>query len=136
MGQMRMKKSAGSDEISQECLLLGKSQLARPLTHIINQSISTGMVPDSWKEAVVIPILKKGDTKNKANYRPISCLITASKVMERVVCDQVTDFIESNNLLPKNQHGFRKMRSTMTAHANILTVHTSYYSVKSYSVLK
>ena len=39
--------------------------------------------------------------------------------MENVICEQVTDFIEDNKLLPKNQHGFRKMRSTMTAHANM-----------------
>ena len=58
MGKMKMKKSAGADEISQECLLLGKSILAGPLTTIINASIKSGFVPDSWKEAVVVPILK------------------------------------------------------------------------------
>ena len=67
----------------------------------------------------MIPIHKKGDTKNKANYRPISCLVTASKVMEKIIWEQVTNFIEENNILPKNQHGFRKLRSTMTAHANM-----------------
>ena len=41
MGKMRMKKSAGPDEISQECLLLGKSVIAGPLTTIINASIYT-----------------------------------------------------------------------------------------------
>ena len=39
--------------------------------------------------------------------------------MEKIICEQVTDYIENNNLLPKSQHGFRKMRSTMTAHANM-----------------
>ena len=59
MKKMKLKKSAGPDEISQECLLIGKSMLAKPLTKIINESIKQGCVPDSWKEAVVIPILKK-----------------------------------------------------------------------------
>ena len=63
--------------------------------------------------------LKKGDPKEKSNYRPVSCLMTASKVMEKIVCIQVTKFLEDNNLLPKSQHGFRKMRSTMKAHANM-----------------
>ena len=50
------------------------------------------MVPEAWKEAIVTPILKKGDPKKKENYRPVSCLAVASKVMERIVCDQVTRF--------------------------------------------
>ena len=62
-----MKKNAGPDEISQECLLIGKSILARPLTTIINESIKQGHVPESWKEAVVIPILKKGMHKTTKN---------------------------------------------------------------------
>ena len=45
----------------------------------------------------------------------MSCLAVASKVLERIVCDQVTKFMETHNLLPSSQHGFRKKRSTMTA---------------------
>ena len=52
-----------------------------PLTRIINSSISTGIVPEKWKEAIVTPILTKGDAKKKENYCPVSCLIVASKVM-------------------------------------------------------
>ena len=73
---------------------------------------------DSWKEAVVTPILKKGSSSDKNNYRPVSCLITASKGLEKVVCNQMTEFLE-NNLLPKSQHGFRAKHSTMTAHSNM-----------------
>ena len=51
----------------------------------------------------------------RKNYRPISCLVTASKVMEKMVCEQLTRFLETHNLLPENQHGFRNRRSTMTA---------------------
>ena len=47
MKKMKMKKSAGPDEISQECLLIGKNILARPLTTITNESIKQGVVPDS-----------------------------------------------------------------------------------------
>ena len=99
MGNMKMKKSAGMDDISQECLLIGKSVLAAPLTQIINASITEEKFPAGWKEAVVCPILKKGDPKQKANYRPISCLVTASKVMEKVLSDQVTAFLDSLNLV-------------------------------------
>ena len=115
MKKMSKKKSKGNDGISQECLLKGLDVLATPLTKIINNSISTGIFPDQWKEAIVVPILKKGDAKELKNYRPVSCLASASKVLEKVVCDQLTRFAESHGLLPTSQHGFRTGRSTMTA---------------------
>jgi hypothetical protein len=96
-------------------LILGTVVLKIPLTRILNSSIQSGEFTKPWKEALVTPTLKKGDPKKKENYRPVSCLIVASKVLEKIVCDQVTDFMEKNNLLPENQHGFRAKRSTMTA---------------------
>ena len=115
MKAMSKKKSKGNDGISQECLLLGTEVLAGPLTKIINTSIETGHFPDQWKEAIVVPILKKGNPKELKNYRPVSCLPAASKVLEKVVCDQLTRYVEVQRLLPDNQHGFRAHRSTMTA---------------------
>ena len=112
---LKKKKSSGADGISQEQLVLGANALAVPLTRIINTSIINGEFPDVWKEAIVTPILKKGDATKKENYRPVSCLPVASKVLEKIVCDQITRFMEIHNLLPENQHGFRSKRSTMTA---------------------
>ena len=115
MKKMAKKKSKGKDGIPQDCLLLGQEVLASPLTDVVNSSITTGTFPVEWKEAIVVPILKKGDAKELKNYRPVSCLVAASKVLEKVVCDQLTRFAEVHGLLPSNQHGFRAQRSTMTA---------------------
>ena len=41
------------------------------------------------------------------------------KLLEKVVCEQVSEYLESNKLLPDNQHGFRQKRSTMPAWADI-----------------
>ena len=101
--------------LSQENLILGKRNLLGPLTTIINKSIEEGEFPSAWKEAVVTPVLKKGSSKSLNNYRPVSCLPAASKVLEIVVCTQLSEYLEKNSLLPKNQHGFRPKRSTMTA---------------------
>ena len=76
-------------------------------------------MPETWKSAVVSPILKKGSSTDKNNYRPVSCLIKASKVLEKVVCNQMTQLLEENKLLPKSQHGFRTKHSTMTAHSQM-----------------
>ena len=113
--KLNKKKSSGLDGLSQENLLLGATNLVAPLTLIVNQSIVEGEFPKEWKEAVVTPILKKGNPQLLSNYRPVSCLPAASKVLEIVVCSQLSEYLESNNLLPSNQHGFRPRRSTMTA---------------------
>ena len=76
---------AYNDGISQENLVLGTDTLVIPLMRIINSSISTRIVPEKWKEAIFTPILKKGDAKKKENYRLVSCLKVAPKVMERKV---------------------------------------------------
>ena len=85
------------------------------LTRIINASISQGKFPEIWKCGIVTPVLKKGSPKDKTNYRPVSCLSVLSKVIEKIVCSQITKFMEDNGHLPQNQHGFRAGRSTMTA---------------------
>ena len=56
-----------------------------PLTHIINMSLSTGIVPNDLKIAKVIPIFKKGEQDLVSNYRPISLLTCFSKIFERIV---------------------------------------------------
>ena len=73
------------------------------------------MFPTKWKTAIVTPVLKKGNKNEYENYRPVSCLPAAAKLLESLVCKQVTDYMEANNFIPETQHGFRKSRSTMTA---------------------
>ena len=109
------KKSHGIDKITISTIKGALNVLITPITHIVNTSISQGSFPEQWKMAKVIPLLKKGDSKNKTNYRPISLLPVTSKILEAVVRKQVSKFFETNNLLPKQQHGFRPGRSTTTA---------------------
>ena len=111
----KTKKSAGADEIPQHLMAVGAEALAGPLAKVINASISQGKVPNLWKIAVVTRVIKKGSSLDKNNYRPVSCLIGAAKILENVVSQQVTDYMESNKFLPENQHGFRALRSTMSA---------------------
>ena len=55
-----------------------------PLLIIFNKSVLEGVVPSQLKVAKVIPILKTGDKTKLINYRPISILLTLSKVLERL----------------------------------------------------
>ena len=88
--KMKKKKSSGSDGLSQQHLAMGSNELALPLMTIFNKSINTGEFPSAWKEAIVTPVLKKGNKELYENYRPISCLPAAAKLLESIVCDQVS----------------------------------------------
>ena len=91
---------------------------------IVNTSIVTDVHPDLWKHPYVSPVFKSGDAENIGNYRPISLLPILSKILEKIVANQLTDFLENNKLLAENQHGFRPNLSTETA---LLTVTNKIY---------
>jgi hypothetical protein len=69
--------------------------IASPPTHIINLSISSGIVPDLMKIARVVPLFKSGDHRLFQNYRPISILPIFSKLLERVVHKRILDLFFS-----------------------------------------
>ena len=88
--------------------------VTRSLTFIINQSINTGIFPNAWKRARVSPIFKDVRT-DPNNYRPFSVLPVVSKLIERVVFNQLYEYLNNNNFLTESQSGFRPMFSTETA---------------------
>ena len=73
----------------------------------------TGKYPEDWHEAVIIPIPKPGKDKTEAtNYRSIALTSCICKTMERMINDRLVWFLESTNLISRNQAGFRKKRRT------------------------
>ena len=88
--------------------------LARPLALLFTQLLSVSVVPDTWKTAIVTPVFKKGLSTDVANYRPISLTCVASKIMERIIVDQMTSFLADTNVINRAQHGFVKGLSTTT----------------------
>ena len=85
------------------------------ITCIINTSIVTGVLPAACKHSLVIPLFKSGDISDASNFRPISLLPIVSKVLEKVVANQLIQYLEYNQLLSNSQHGFRPKLSTETA---------------------
>ena len=88
--------------------------IAPIITHIINLSIKQGYVPQDFKLAKVTPLHKKGSKLDPGNYRPISILSSISKVMEKIVYEQVAKYLEENKLIYEFQSGFRESHSTDT----------------------
>ena len=111
---MSSSKATGLDEIPAKYLNDGSSVISKLLTHIINLSITTGSIPDDLKMARIVPLYKKNSKTHVGNYRLISVLSVISKVFEKVVFMQLSDYLSENRLLYEFQSGFRSSYSTDT----------------------
>ena len=116
-------KSCALDPVPTSVLKEFLDELLPFITRMCNQSLLEGRLPLSQRHAIITPIVKKPglDCEDVRNYRPISNLTYMSKFVERLVCKQVTCFLEENNLLPKHQSGFRARHSTETAVLKVLS---------------
>jgi hypothetical protein len=82
--------------------------LAGPIAHLVKCSFNTGVVPESFKEGVIIPVYKVHG-KNRAqaaSYRPVSLLPLLSKVLEVVAKRSREDHLAKISALPVTQFGF------------------------------
>lgn len=116
---MNCKKSAGSDQIEPYFLQLAARLIADPVSDIFNLSLNSGAIPNSWKSALVLPLLKGGDPTNLDNYRPISRLSVMAKLFESLLNEQIKHFLADHSVLSPMQSGFRQGHSTVTAVASV-----------------
>ena len=116
------KDSEGVDGISTKFLKRICEQIAQPLSYIINQSLFSGIFPDRLKIAKVIPLYKNNDEPEDdfQNYRPISILTGLSKVFEKIMNLQLTQYLNVNGKFAPNQYGFRKNHSTELAATELI----------------
>ena len=104
----------GPDDIHYQILKHLPTTTLQILLDIYNCIWTTGVFPESWREALVIPIPKQGKQPSDPNsYRPIALTSCVCKVLERMINNRLVWFLESNNLITANQNGFRKHRSTL-----------------------
>ena len=109
------KRSAGFDLITSSLLKGVFHAISKPLTYIINMSISSGVVPDDMKIARITPIFKSGNPGLVNNYRPISVLSSFSKILERIVYKRIIHFLDGHSIITDAQFGFREHQSTSHA---------------------
>ena len=115
VNDLRSGTAAGYDTISVSIAKESIGIISEPLTHIINLSIQSGIVPDRMKIARVIPIFKSGDSSLLTNYRPVSVLPVFFKLLEKVIYNRILKYLDKHCILFKNQYGFRKGQSTSFA---------------------
>jgi Reverse transcriptase (RNA-dependent DNA polymerase) len=87
--------------------------IAISLQHIFFESFRQGSVPSQFKIAKIVPVFKTGAKDCMDNYRPISLLNSLSKIMEQIVYNRLSSFLEDNNIISNFQFGFRKAHSTL-----------------------
>ena len=103
------------DNIDTYIVKLIKAEILPAITHVINLSISSKKFPAAWKKSKVVPLYKKGDTLNPKNYRPVAIVPIFSKILERVIFNQMTQYLSKNHLLHPNHHAYRAEHNTTTA---------------------
>lgn len=109
-------KAIGADGISLDMLNLAlDDSTLSAITTILNRSIESHTFPTTWQTAVVKPIPKNSCPTTFKDLRPISILPCSSKILEKIVANQVRQYLEKNEILPRKQSGFRKSHGTTTA---------------------
>ena len=114
------KTSHGHDKISNTMLKALCMSITFPLCHIFNQSLQEGIFPERMKWAEVIPLYKGKCMDVMVNYRPISLLITLSKILEKIMYKPLYLFLDTKGILYASQYGFHTKRSCEQAIAELL----------------
>ena len=114
LSQLNPNKACGPDLLTPLLLKKSAELICESLCKLFNQSMSMGSLPKDWTSANVVPVYKKGDRRIAANYRPISLTSIVVKVMERIMCKQLTAALQQSGRLSNTQFGFRTNRSTVS----------------------
>ena len=103
--KLKSKFSTGYDNILNKLIKLARTIIVKPL-------FFTGEFPRQLKIARVKPLYKIRDESSFSNYRPISLLPSISKILKKVMAEQLVDYFTTNNLFFIQQFGFRSVHST------------------------
>ena len=120
------RKAPGNDElVIDQFRDLGHGGKLK-LLEIANEIYQTGTFPELWKQAIVVPILKKDKpAKDPGSYRPISLLPVGAKIVESLVLSKINPYLNKRGLIPVAQTGFRKGQSTAL---NLKRMYTHAYT--------
>ena len=98
-----------------------KLEIAKPLEIVFNQSLKSGVFPDKMKGAEIVPLYKSKCRMEPGNYRPISLLVTVSKILEKIMYKQTYSFLDENNQIYHSQYGFRARHSCENAISDLVS---------------
>ena len=104
--KLKRNKAVGYDDIPESLIIDGAKEIAGPLTILINHFLNDAAFPITEKFATLTPVYKSGERTKLGNYRPISVLPIFSKVIERILYQQLYDYLEKSSFVSQRQFGF------------------------------
>ena len=105
---LNVNKACGIDGIGNNILKTCAESLVEPISILASTSLESGIFPSEWKKANVVPVFKENDKSSVTNYRPISLLPCPSKVIERLVFNELYDYCDKFKLLSEKTRDSRK----------------------------
>ena len=104
-------KASGPDQIPAKLLKILAPELTPAITKLFRQSVLSGTLPGSWKQAWISPVYKKGNRNEPANYRPVSLTCILCKTLEHIFCTHIRRHLDRHGILTPDNHGFRAKHS-------------------------
>ena len=111
ISRLKNNKAAGADGLPAELFKTGGEELTKRMHELLCRIWSEECMPSDWNLSVLCPIHKKGDPTVRANYRGISLLNIAYKVLSSVLCEKLKPIVKK--LIGPYQCGFRPGKSTI-----------------------
>lgn len=123
ISNLKNTNSCGHDNITTKVVKDSSNKIAPYIQMIVNSTTSTGIFPTQLKLIKVVPILKGGNPEEFGNYRPICIAPVIGKVIEKIVNDQLLEYLENNGIINNQHYGFRNKSNTAQLFLN--TCHMS-----------
>ena len=120
LNKLCRSKATGLNDISAKIMRECADLISVSLCDVFNKSLLSGIFPDDGKCGRVTPLFKQGEASDQNNYRPISVISVIAKVFERIVYDQLYNFLSNEDIISTHQSSFRSLHSTVTALLKLL----------------
>ena len=122
--KLDVSKATSLDQISSKIIKLAGPFICNQLTDLFNLSIKSGVFPNDWKLAKVSPINKTGERNDANNYSPISVLPTIARIFEKLIYEQLYDYLCKNDILDSRQSGL------IQEYMLIGGIHVNWFKIK------
>ena len=106
-------KPSGLENLSSRVMKIALLAQTQRFTNLLNRIIDSEVIPQSWKEGIIIPIPKGGDPTAVNNLRPVTLLPIQGKILEKIIHKRLMNHMDINQILSNNQGGYRKDHSTI-----------------------
>lgn len=116
---LKNKRSTGCDALSVALVKHINPVISEVLADLVNLSFLNGEFPEKLKEAIIVPIYKKGGRDFIEHYRPIALLSILAKIFEKCMKCRLLNFLERKGFFSKKQFGFTKGKNTEQAVSNL-----------------